>query len=84
MKMRTILESELAITNHVIETLPSFDELERRLRGRHTEDEESIQKRLEIARNELSAVTEYKYRVTNNSVPEAVLFLNEIYQKEID
>ena len=29
MKMRTILESELAITNHVIETLPSFDELEK-------------------------------------------------------
>ena len=28
-KMRTILESELAITNHVIESLPSFEEVEK-------------------------------------------------------
>ena len=27
LKMRTILESELAITNHVIESLPNFDEM---------------------------------------------------------
>ena len=29
LKMRTILESELAITNHVIETLPRFEEVEK-------------------------------------------------------
>lgn len=29
LKMRTILESELAITNHVISVLPSFDEMEK-------------------------------------------------------
>lgn len=61
---------------------PSLEELERRLRGRHTEDEGAIQKRLEIARNELSAVSEYKYCVVNKDISEAVSSLNEIYQKE--
>ena len=61
---------------------PSLEELERRLRGRHTEGEEVIQKRLEIARNELSAVSEYKYHITNKSVEEAVSLLDYIYQKE--
>lgn len=32
---------------------PSIEELERRLRGRNTEDEEALQKRLETARREI-------------------------------
>ena len=47
-------------------------ELERRLRGRGTESEEAIRRRLEVARRELERASEYEHRVTNNSVDEAV------------
>jgi guanylate kinase len=55
---------------------PSSDaELERRLRARGTESEESIQRRLEVARRELSRADQYQYQVVNDTVERAV---NEI------
>lgn len=51
---------------------PSFEELERRLRGRGTEDEEKIQKRLEAARVELSRKEEYDIRLVNDDLEAAV------------
>ncbi len=47
-------------------------ELERRLRFRGTESEEAIQRRLEVARHELSHASEYKYQVVNDTVDRAV------------
>lgn len=49
-----------------------MEELERRLRGRGTESEETIQQRLEVARAEWSAADRYQYQVTNNSVDQSV------------
>src|SRR5262245_34371160 len=40
---------------------PSFDVLERRLRGRSKDSEEAIQRRLEVARQEVAAFAEYDY-----------------------
>ena len=40
---------------------PGFDELQSRLTGRHTEDEETVQKRLAIARQELKQAYHYDY-----------------------
>lgn len=51
---------------------PSFEELERRLRGRGTEDEETILRRMSIARNELAQADRYDYRVMNDQVEKAV------------
>ncbi|MCI0360529.1 MAG: guanylate kinase [Planctomycetaceae bacterium] len=50
----------------------SIDELERRLRQRQTETEESIRRRLEVARRELAFKDRYRYEVINRDVPTAV------------
>lgn len=50
---------------------PSFAELERRLRGRGTESEETIRRRLANARGELEAWREYDYLVINDTVEAA-------------
>ena len=44
---------------------PSMEELERRLRSRGTESEEDIQRRLEIARDEIHKSVDYDYFVIN-------------------
>ncbi|HMO12497.1 MAG TPA: guanylate kinase [Pirellulaceae bacterium] len=46
-------------------------ELERRLRGRKTESEEKILRRLEVARKELEMATIYKHLVVNDTVENA-------------
>ena len=45
---------------------PSIEELERRLRGRNTETEDSIQERLKEAIKELARADEYDYIVIND------------------
>lgn len=50
---------------------PSWDELERRLRGRGTEDPEAVRLRLERAREELDAAGEFDRHLVNTSVAEA-------------
>lgn len=51
---------------------PSFAVLENRLRGRGTDSEETISKRLEIAKHELSRANEYDYIIENDVLEEAV------------
>ena len=51
---------------------PSFEELAARLRGRGTESEEKIQKRLETAREELTHQGEFDYVIVNDEVERAV------------
>ncbi len=46
---------------------PSLEELESRLRGRGTETEEVILRRLETARNEIKLIPEYDYAVVNEN-----------------
>jgi guanylate kinase len=50
---------------------PSWEELERRLRGRGTEDAEVIRRRLDTAKIELAAEEEFDKTLVNTSVPEA-------------
>ncbi len=47
---------------------PSMEELEKRLRERATEDEADIQRRLEIAKNEMKKSIDYDYKVVNDTV----------------
>ncbi|HAM15174.1 MAG TPA: guanylate kinase [Eggerthellaceae bacterium] len=51
---------------------PSMEELERRLRARGTEDEETIQKRLKTAVLELARKEEYDIRLVNDDLEQAV------------
>ncbi len=49
---------------------PSWEELERRLRGRGTESEDQIQRRLETARAEIAASSEFDHEVVNIDLAE--------------
>ena len=50
----------------------SLTELERRLRGRGTEAEATIQRRLQVARDELQHVGWYQHEIVNRTVGQAV------------
>lgn len=63
-------------------TPPNLDELEKRLRGRNTEDEEAIKKRLDAVKRELKEAKHYKYVIENNVVEDTYRHLQEIYDKE--
>ena len=47
---------------------PSIEELEKRLRGRGTEDEATIEKRMARAKEELALAPSYDARVTNQTI----------------
>lgn len=57
---------------------PSLEELEARLRGRHTETEEAIQKRLASIKSEIENSKHYDYVVINDTVENAVKKIEEI------
>ncbi len=61
---------------------PSLEELERRLRGRATENDEEIARRLLNARREMAQRRHYDYAVTNDSVDEAVDTIRAIVRAE--
>jgi len=57
---------------------PSFEELERRIRGRGTDSEEAIARRLERARVELAAAGEFDARLVNGDLEEALAQLERL------
>lgn len=57
---------------------PSLKELERRLRGRGTDSEEKIQRRLETARREYERAKNYTYIVVNDDADKAAAELDAI------
>ena len=63
---------------------PSFEVLEQRLKGRETNDEEDIKRRLELAKLELSFADVYKYNVVNDDLDIAVDKINEILDMELE
>lgn len=60
---------------------PSMDVLEKRLRSRGTEDEETIKKRLEQAKNEITFKDKYRYNVVNAELDKAVEQVLDIIHK---
>jgi guanylate kinase len=62
---------------------PSFEENERRLRDRATEDESEIEKRLRAARAQLEQADEFDYVIVNDDLERAVGELEEIVRKEL-
>ena len=65
---------------------PSIEELERRLRGRDTDTEEAIEKRLKTALDELARKDDYDYCLVNDDLDEAteqlVSYVNELADKK--
>ena len=61
---------------------PSFEVLEKRLRNRGTEDEATIEKRLEKAKEEIGCRGRYRYNVINNDLDTAVREVYDIIHQE--
>jgi guanylate kinase len=57
---------------------PSFDVLERRLRGRSKDSGDAIERRLQVARSEVSSFREYEFVVVNDEITAAVDRLRSI------
>lgn len=87
-----LLELELVGARKVKEKLPeavmifiappSLLELERRLRGRGTDSEEKIQKRLARAREEIKAAKEFDYVIVNDMLADSVRDFKSIIYAE--
>jgi guanylate kinase len=69
-----------AITLFVHPSSP--EELQRRLRGRGTETEASIARRLEVARRELSMANRYQFEVLNDDVDRAAQEICDIIRSQ--
>ncbi len=63
-------------------TVPSMEELEKRLRGRGTEEESRVQMRLEAAKRELEYADRYQYCVLNDELNAAVEQIHHIIETE--
>ena len=61
---------------------PSFEVLERRLRGRSKDSEEAMQRRLQTARDEVAAFVEYEYVIVNDELDACVDRLRSIVLAE--
>ena len=82
-------EGALAIRNVIPNTItvfvraPTFEELERRLRERATESGGEIEKRLEIAREQLELADEFDHVIVNDELERAVDELEAIVRREL-
>ena len=93
MFFRSVLEIEVQGALQVMEKRPdaltiflvppSFEELERRIRGRNTETEEVVRERLEKASRELKTKDKYKYVVVNDDVMLAKEKIAEIIKSNL-
>lgn len=63
---------------------PSIEELERRLRERSSEDEETLMKRIAKARRELEDIDFYEHVVCNDNLDTAIEEVRQIILKEIN
>ena len=57
---------------------PSFEDLERRLAGRASDQPEQIERRLAAARDELEAAGEFDHRIVNDDLQRALQELSEL------
>ena len=78
---RKVRASGMTITS-VFLMPPSQDVLEQRLRGRRKDSEADIQRRLQVARDEVAAFSEYDFVVVNDEVSAAVDRLRAIVVAE--
>jgi guanylate kinase len=89
-----VLEIDVQGAQTVVERYPdaitifirpsSLEELERRLRGRGTESEEAIQRRLMRARQELALSDRYQHDVVNDDIEQAVRQICQILNESAE
>lgn len=62
---------------------PSLEVLRSRLTNRSTNDEEDVNRRMDIAEKEIHMASSYKYRVVNDDLNECVATINQIINNEL-
>lgn len=67
---------------HIFIAPPGMEELERRLRGRATEKEQTIQKRLKNAHSEMAHCEKYDYFIINDNLQRAAGLVSSIIYAE--
>ena len=67
---------------HIFIAPPGMEELERRLRGRATEREQTIQKRLKNAHSEMAHCEKYDYFIINDNLQRAAGLVSSIIYAE--
>ncbi len=65
-------------------TPPSVDDLKKRLNGRGTEKQETIDKRIDAAAKEIESGKVYKYHIVNDDLNECVEQISQIIKKEME
>ena len=58
---------------------PSLEELEKRLRGRQTDSEDAVRKRMQIAAKEIEAGKNFDYTIVNDKIESALEKLQRIF-----
>jgi len=61
----------------------SLAELEKRLRGRGTDSEQAIQRRLEVASEELRAISKYRYQIINYEVEQSAAEMCQLLHQQV-
>ncbi len=69
-------------SSHIFIAPPGMEELERRLRGRATEKEQTIQKRLKNAHSEMVHCEKYDYFIINDNLQRAAGLVSSIIYAE--
>ncbi len=78
------VQGALSILNHRKDPITIFvhpgsmEELENRLRARGTETEQAIQRRLEVAREEMANRHRYRHQIVNRELSEAVAEIEDL------
>ncbi len=62
---------------------PSLEALEKRLRGRHTEDEATIQKRMQEVKEELHRAENFDYKIVNDDLDRTISEFENIIKLEL-
>lgn len=62
---------------------PSYETLENRLRGRCTEDEATIKKRLDNVKLELEHAEKFDYKIVNDNLDDAISQLSKVIKDEM-
>ncbi len=63
---------------------PSIDDLKKRLSGRGTEKQETIDKRIDVAQKEIESGKVYKYHIVNDDLDKSIEQVIDIIKKEMD
>ena len=67
--------------HHIFIRPPSLQTLEHRLKGRNTDDDSTIQRRLMVSKSEIEHQSDYDTIITNNELTQSCLDINNVVMR---